>query len=100
MGKHDNQKGLAHDFSTLYGRLKKVASKVRLQTPPPHSKNFDAVADTATKGRHQGEKVIRITKNGEQRALIYQCCWGYTTSDYGTWIGGYSEALDKWAEQK
>jgi len=57
---------------------------------------FDAGASHVTKGSHKGEKVIHIKKDGNGFAYIYQCCWQHQTNCYGTRIGGYSEALDKW----
>jgi hypothetical protein len=94
VGRHDSQKVLAQDFDTVWKRLK-VSGKKSLQTPNGH--NFDALATEAAKGYHQGEKVIRVTKDGRLFALIYSCCWRHTTNNYGTRIGGYSDALNKWA---
>lgn len=92
--RHQGQKNLTHDFDVVWKRLS-VAGRQSLQTPDIH--DFDAFADRATKGRYRREKVIRIKKNDITFALIYPCCWGHSTNDYGTRIGGYSDALDQWA---
>ena len=93
---HQSHKDLTHDFGTVWQRLN-AAGRQSLKTPDSH--DFDAFADTAQKGKFQGEKVIRIKKNNRTFALIYPCCWRHITNHYGTRIGGYSEALDRWVEQ-
>jgi len=92
--RHQSRKDLTHDFNTVWGKLK-VSGRQSLQTPDGH--DFDAFAALTIKGSHQGEKVVRIEKDGRTFAYIYSCCWGCTTNCYGTRIGGYSEALDLWA---
>ena len=94
MRHHQGQKNLTHDFSAIWGKLN-VSDRQSLQTPAGH--DFYAFAASTTKGSHQGEKVIRIEKDGQTFAYIYSCCWGCTTNCYGTRIGGYSKALDLWA---
>ena len=84
-----------HDFGIVWERLSS-AGRQSLQTPDIH--DFDAFADTALKGQFQGERIIRIKKDNRTFALIYPCCWRHTTNDYGTRIGGYSEALDRWTK--
>jgi hypothetical protein len=95
MRHHKGQKHLAHDFNGVWGKLK-VSSRQSLQTLDGH--DFDAFADFASKGSHQGQKVIRVKKDGQTFAYIDPCCWGCVTNCYGTWIGGYSEALDLWVQ--
>jgi hypothetical protein len=94
--RHQGEKDLKHDFDSVWKRLKDSSVK-SLRTPDGN--DFDAIADQARKGESQGEKVIRIKKNGAIFALIYSCCWGHTTNHYGTRIGGYCEALDQWVDK-
>jgi hypothetical protein len=49
------------------------------------------------RGKHKGERVIRIEKDVVEFGRIYQCCWGHTTNCSRTRIGGCSDALDRWA---
>jgi len=55
---------------------------------------FEAVAYTAGKGPHQGQKVIRFLKKGREFARAYECCWGHTTNCGKTRIGAYCTAID------
>jgi hypothetical protein len=52
--------------------------------------SFTARATTAAKGRHKGEKVIRFFPHGE---YAYECCWGFTTNCYGSYIDCYTAAI-------
>ena len=97
MRHHQSQKNLAIDFNHVWGLLD-ASGEEPLVTPNGHS--FVTFAGLAIKGVHQGERVIRIEKDGKEFARIYPCCWRHTTNCYGTRIGGYSDALDRWAGQK
>ena len=97
MRHHQSQKNLATDFNHVWG-LVDASGEQPLITPNGHS--FITFVGLATKGVHQGERVIRIEKDGKEFARIYPCCWRHTTNCYGTRIGGYSDALDRWAGQK
>lgn len=60
--------------------------------------SFIALASKAVRGKHEGEKLIRVL-NAETRkasAYVFKCCWGYHTNCYGdgTRIGMYCEVLD------
>jgi len=55
---------------------------------------FEAVAYTAGKGPHKGQKVIRFLKKGREFARAYECCWGHTTNCNKTRIAVYSAAID------
>lgn len=94
MRHHQSKKNLANNFEHIW-RLLNAFGRQSLMTPNSHT--FDAFATLAIKGTHEGEKVIRIEKDGQEFARIYPCCWGHTTNCYGTRIGGYSDALDQWA---
>jgi len=103
MPRHQGKKSLKHTFEQVWHLL---ATYGRQSLKTLNGRTFDAFAAYATKakGRHKGEKVIRIQKAEKSRqeyARIYPCCWGHTTNCYGTrngtYIGGYSDALDKWA---
>ena len=63
----------------------------------PGNKDFEAFATFTGKGRHKGDKVIRIHNNGLEFVRIYSCCWGHTTNYSQTRIGCYSGALDNLA---
>lgn len=92
--RHDRgQRNPAHDFGVVWRKLK-ASGRRSLRTMNGH--DFDAFADWAAKGSHQGQEVVRIEKDGRTFAYIYPCCWGCTTNCYGTWVGGYIEALDLW----
>jgi hypothetical protein len=91
---HQGQKDLQNDFDSVWGLLN-ASGQQPLVTPLGH--RFTAFAAVTTGGAHQGERVIRIEKDGLEFARIYRCCWGHTTNCYGTRIGGYSEAVDSLA---
>jgi len=55
---------------------------------------FEALAYTAGKGPHKGEKVIRFLKKGREFARAYTCCWGHDRNCGGTQIGVLCTALD------
>jgi len=93
MRHHQGKKDLANNFEHIW-RVLNASGRQSLTTPNSHT--FDTFAALAIKGTHEGEKVIRIEKDGQEFARIYPCCWGHTTNCYGTRIGGYSAALDHW----
>lgn len=92
---HDSQKVLELDFDTVWERLR---ASGRQSVKAPDSHNFSGFA---TRGVHNGKKVIRCIKNDRtELARIYPCCWGHTTNCSGARIGDYSDALDRWAGQR
>lgn len=88
---HQGQKVLQNDFGSVW-ELLNASGQQPLVTP--HRHRFTAFAAVTTRGAHQGERVIRIEKDGLEFGRIYGCCWGHTTNCYGTRVGGYSEAVD------
>jgi len=70
MRHHQSQKNLATDFNHVCGLLD-ASGEQPLVTPNGHS--FITFAGLATKGVHQGERVIRIEKGGKEFARIYPC---------------------------
>ena len=54
---------------------------------------FTAQAHVATKGTHPGQDCILITRDGDARAYIYECCWGHITNCTQTYIDVYSPCL-------
>jgi len=54
---------------------------------------FTAEAHIAERGNHIGESCIKITRDGNPRAYIYECCWGHITNCSGTYIDVYSPHL-------
>lgn len=94
MQHHQGQKNLEKGFATVW-ELLSASRQQPLVTPNRH--NFVAFGAVTSRGKHRGERVIRIETDGVEFGRIYQCCWGHTTNCYGTRIGGYSDALDRWA---
>lgn len=90
---HQGQKSLTQSFNTVWQKLNREGTQHLITE---NGNEFEASADVAALGRFQEENVIRIQKNDQTFALIFACCWGHSTNDYGTRIGGYSGALDKW----
>jgi len=93
MNNHQGQKILNHSFNAIWEKLC-ISGTQSLQTENKH--DCEAFARITTRGVRKGDKVIRITKDGREFARIYECCWRCTINCFGTRIGGYSEALDKW----
>jgi len=91
---HQGQKNLRGGFDRVW-ELLDTSGQQPLETQLRH--RFTAFAAMTTRGAHQGERVIRIEKDGVEFARIYECCWRHTTNCYGTRIGGYSDALVRWA---
>jgi hypothetical protein len=54
---------------------------------------FTVQARTASKGLHQGTRVIVFRSNGQERARAYPCCWGARTNCNSTHIEPYTPAL-------
>jgi hypothetical protein len=61
---------------------------------------FFVHASIAKRGKHSGERVIRVLNHDTRRAsaYVFKCCWGYHTNCYGegTRIGMYCQALDNY----
>lgn len=91
---HQSQKILHTNYDRLWELLYAFGEQP-LITPSDHK--FAAIASAASRGSHHGQKFIQIRKYGQESARIYSCCWGHTTSCYGSRIGGYSDGLDSWA---
>ncbi len=92
---HEKRKDLRNGFADVWRSLD--ARHIQDLTTQKGS-DFRAFASHATRGSHEGEKVIIIKKGGREFARVYRCCWGHQTNNYGTRIGGYTDALDKWAQ--
>lgn len=90
---HQSKKNLSNKFEYIWQRLEK-AGEVYLSTP--EGKDFYTQSGITIRGKHEGEKVITIFRDGTEFARIYPCCWGFTTNCNQTHIGGYSDALDDW----
>ena len=54
---------------------------------------FEAHYHIMQRGERVGQRCIRITRDGAQRAYIYECCWGHVTNCSRTYIDVYSSAL-------
>ena len=92
---HEGRKDLRKGFADVWRSLE-IRDIQELATSK--GSDFRASASHATRGSHEGEKVIIINKGSREFARVYRCCWGYQTNNYGTRIGGYTDALDKWAQ--
>lgn len=93
--RHQGQKILSSEFDRIW-QLLHSSGEQRLETAKEH--DFVAFAESTEKGSHRGDKVIRIKTKGKEFARIYPCCWGHSINCNGTRIGGYSDALDRWAQ--
>jgi hypothetical protein len=92
--RHQSHIELKNDFEMVWDSIDQVIEVV-LRTRDKH--DFIAYARYCKGGKHRGEPVIIIkSMNDYIHAYIYPCCWRYVSNCHRTWIGGYSEALDKW----
>ena len=89
--KHQGSVPLSHSFEQAHRwlSLNNINDLVTAR-----GERFEAVAYTAGKGPHQGKKVIRFLKKGQEFARAYECCWGHTTNCNKTRIEVYSAAID------
>ena len=89
--KHQGSVPLKHTFGEAH-RWLSLSSTDDLVTSG--GERFEAVAYTAAKGPHRGQKVIRFLTKGREFARAYECCWGHTTNCNKTRIEVYSAAID------
>lgn len=95
---HKTVKLVINDFERVKEKLD-TSGPLPIQTP--RGKKAVAQVRTTLSGSHQGEQFIKIDNvSGQEFARIYQDCWGFTTNCYGTYIGGYSDALDAWTGEE
>ena len=88
---HQDPVKLTHSFDQAYIWLANNGStglETRVGT------QFEARAQTAQKGDHEGEDVIRFFQKGKEFARAYSCCWGKYYNCNRTRIGMYCVALD------
>lgn len=91
---HKTVKPVINDFESIKEGLQ-TSDPLAILTP--QGKRAVAQVRTTLRGSHQGEQFIKIDNVfGQEFARIYQDCLGFTTNCYGTYIGGYSDALDTW----
>ncbi len=89
--KHQGSVSLKHTFEQAHRWLSLNRSNDLVTNKGAH---FQALAYTAGKGPHQGEKVIRLLKGNREIARAYECCWGHDTNCGKTRIGDYCAAID------
>ena len=89
--RHQGSAALRHTFEEAH-RWLSLNRTNRIMTS--RGESFEALAYTAGKGPHQGEKVIRFLKAGSEFARAYACCWGHDRNCGGTRIGALSVAVD------
>ncbi len=93
---HQRTVTLVNDFNKAWDFLHK-SGELTLRTEKTR-KPFFVHASLATKGKHSGERIIRILNHDTRlvSAYVFSCCWGYHTNCYGegTRIGMYCQALD------
>jgi hypothetical protein len=89
--RHQGSVALRHTFEEAHRWLSMRRTN---QFATIGGERFEALAYTAGKGPHQGEKVIRFLKKGSEFARAYACCWGHDRNCGGTRIGMFSAALD------
>ena len=92
---HQGNVALDCEFDKVWEFLK-MKGELSLLTEV-EGKPFIAKATVATRGQHQGEKVIIFLheKDGKQTesARGYECCWGHYYNCYGIGIGMYFKEL-------
>lgn len=93
--KHEGQEVRAHTFDQAWERLNACGDQelnTRAGTP------FVARAANTTRGKREGERVIRYFQHRQEYGRCYECCWEHYYNCNRTRIGMYSTAVDEWID--
>jgi hypothetical protein len=87
IGKHAGVGRNWRTFAQAYAHV--VANPTAAYQTTGDQTIFTVLAYVVRKGKHKGQKTLRIL----QSAYVYECCWGCKTNCYGSHIDCYTAAI-------